>query len=160
MGRKKQSWTSGDMFAVELRDGTFAAGQIIGREAQVLNSVTIALFDQRFNTRDDVLACDVGQARACAILFATRDLLDAGRWYVVGRRPIEIPTTRFPYEHTRASGYVGAKVTGAGILFRFVEAYFGLAPWDDFKDPTYLDRLLVAPEKKPRTVLLKGRPAQ
>jgi hypothetical protein len=42
---------------------------------------------------------------------------------------------------------------------QFLDAFRGLAPWDAFKNPAYLDRLLVSPAKKPTTriVLSKAR---
>jgi hypothetical protein len=46
-------------------------------------------------------------------------------------------------------GFVGASVHGSGILNEFVNAFYGLTPWDDWHDPYYLDHLLVSPEKKP-----------
>ena len=31
-----------------------------------------------------------------------------------------------------------------------------LAPWDDWHDPFYLDKLLLSPDKKPKNVILKS----
>ena len=52
-------------------------------------------------------------------------------------------------------GWVGAKVIGSGNVNKFMNAYFGLSLWDDWHDPTYLDRLLVSPEKRPAKLILK-----
>ena len=46
MGAKKQKWSIGDLFAIRRKDGRYIAGQVIGREPEVLNSVSVALFDE------------------------------------------------------------------------------------------------------------------
>lgn len=160
MAQRKQNWTLGDVFAVPMSDGRFAVGQIVGREPEVLNSVTVALFDQTWPSAEETIQSDVSEARAFTIIFSTRDLLDLGKWKVVGNLPVRIQRELLPYQHTRSSGWVGAKVVGSGILTKFIEAYFGLATWDHWKDPAYLDKMLLSPDRKPKTVILKGNRAQ
>lgn len=45
--------------------------------------------------------------------------------------------------------------TEAGIVRQFLNAAFGLAPWDDWKDPSYLDSLLLDPATRPAKVVYK-----
>jgi hypothetical protein len=152
---QKQPWEVGDVFLVPTSDGQFVIGQIIGREAQVLNSVTVAFFDQRVPSPQEPTELD--WRRIFSVVFATREQLDRGSWKVVSRRSVTVPKDLFPYEGLRTSGFVGAKVIGSGILNEFVDAYYGLVPWDNWKDPNYLDGLLVAPDKKPiDRIVLKG----
>jgi len=159
MGAKKQKWSIGDLFAIPRKDGRYIAGQVIGREPEVLNSVSVALFDEVRDQPEQVASVSLSEDRLFSSLFATRDLLDSGYWKVVHNRPVSVPTRLFPFERTRASGFVGAKVIGSAIVNEFVNAYFALVPWDDWKDPTYLDKLLVSPAKKPVRLLLKGSPS-
>lgn len=147
--KRKQAWTVGDVFAIPPADGRHGVGQVIGREAAVLNSVTIALFDVAVSEPDEAAVGDLSMGRVFSLLFTTRDLLDSARWQVVASRAVAVPRDRFPYEHTRASGWIGARVIGAGIVEEFVNAYFGLTAWDAWKDPRYLDGLLLSPDKKP-----------
>lgn len=157
MPRARQKWTVGDVFTIATLDGKHVACQLVGREAEVLNSVSVAIFDQRFDAPAEAMGADLNEARAFAIVFTTRDLLDGGTWKVVAHRPVEVSPGSLPFEHTRASGWLGAEVIGSGIVVDFVNAYFGLAPWDDWHDPSFLDKLLVSPDKKPSNVRLKGR---
>jgi len=46
-------------------------------------------------------------------------------------------------------------VIGSAIVNEFLNAYYALQPWDDWKDPHYLDSLLVSPDKKPTKLLYK-----
>jgi hypothetical protein len=156
MAAKRQKWKIGSVFAVPTSDGRYLAGQIMGREEEVLNSVTIALFDEVRGSAEEIGSADLSESHLFSMLFATRDLLDSGHWKIVGDRPVLLPKRLFPFEHTRASGFVGAKVIGSAIINEFVNAYLGLVPWDDWKDPTYLDKLLISPSKKPSTILLKS----
>lgn len=153
MGKKKQTWGIGDVFVVALTDSRFAVGQIIGREAKILNSVSIALFDQAIDSPTDAETIDMSAERAFATLFATRDRLDSYGWRVVSNAPVRIPPNLFPYESLRRSGFIGAKVIGSGIIERFIRAYFGLEAWDPMLDPEYFDKLLLSPDRKPSRVI-------
>lgn len=158
MARRNQSWSIGDIFTVRLNNGQFVLGQIVGREAKVLNSATVAFYDYRFDAEDE--AKKVGslqREKAFSVVFSTRESLDSGDWHVVENREVGVSIEDMPYEHLRSSGYVGAKVVGSGILDEFLNAYYGLAPWDDWKDPQYLDRLLLSPSKKPSNLVFKHR---
>lgn len=157
MSKKKQTWKIGDLFLVPTLDGKLALGQVVGQEQWVLNSVSVVLFARRVDSPQGV-AFDqcTGVDDAIAILFVTRDSLDRGEWPVVGPHPITIPHTHLPYEHLRSRRFVGAKVIGTGIVKDFLNAYFGLAPWNMMKDPNYFDGLLLAPDRKPSSLVFKG----
>lgn len=150
MKQHKQKWSIGDVFLIENADGQYSAGQIVGREADVLNSVTVALFRKRFSRPEDAQTAELSEDDAVSVVFTTRDLLDSGHWIVVGNHPIAISPRLRPYEELRATGFVGAKVYGSGILVKFANAFFGLTPWDGFHDPRYLDRLLLSADLKPK----------
>jgi hypothetical protein len=156
MSRRRQQWRIGDVFAVENADGQRTIGQIVGQESEVLNSVSCAFFDLRLGKEGNLDT--IGDSELddpFAVLFVTRDLLDNGVWPVIGRRPVRLGRDQLPYEQLRDSGFVGAKVIGTKIVGEFLNAYRGLTPWDDWKDPAYLDGLLVSPEKKPPGIVLK-----
>lgn len=154
MARKRQKWAVGDLFLVPTSDGRFGVGQVIGGKA-ILNSVSIALFCDRCAGPDDALEVNLSRANAFSALFVTRDLLDSGTWQVVGNRPVLFSQSELPWEHTRTRNWVGAKVSGSANVGRLVNAYFGLAAWDDWHDPKFLDSLLLSPDRKPPHVLLK-----
>jgi hypothetical protein len=155
MKRKKQAWEIGDVFTVPTSDGRYAVGQAIDYPGP-LRSVAVALFAHIVNTLDEALARDVLPAKLISTVFTTDDLLASGRWHVAGAKPVSIPAALFPGEHTKARGGVGNKVIGSANLATFVEAYFGLGAWDFFADPTYMDQLLISPDKKPKKLVLKA----
>lgn len=153
MARKhKQVWKPGDCFFVPLLDGSFLVGQVLSVEPFVLNSVACALFDQR---ADGKALPKPELGRLISTLFTTRDLLDSGDWKIFATFPVGVPREHRPFEELRELGFVGAKVIGSGIVNEFANAYCGLAPWDDWADPNYLDRLLLRPELKPRDLWYK-----
>lgn len=158
MVAEKQRWRIGDIFVIRNDDGRYTLAQIVGREPSVLNSVTIALVNQRFDSPDEAKdVAQIGPDDFFSALFVTRDLLDSGRWQVVGHGKPTLPSSQYPYQHLRKAGYVGAKVIGSGIVESFVNAFYGLAPWDDWKDADYLDRLLVSADRKPKDRLVYKR---
>lgn len=86
----------------------------------------------------------------------TRDLLDSGEWKILATHPVEVPRSKFPFETLRRKGFIGATVTGSGNINEFANAFCALVPWDDWADPSYLDRLLLSPELKPKNLIFKG----
>jgi hypothetical protein len=154
---QEQKWETGDVFLIENDDGMYSVAQVIGREPDVLNSVSCAFFDIRVsNVAEASLIRELPNNRLISVLFVTRDLLDLGGWRVVGRLPVVVPKSYFPYEKSRSTGFVGAKVIGTKNVNEFINAYHGLKPWDDWKDPHYLDKLLLSPDKKPSNVRYKN----
>jgi hypothetical protein len=155
---KKVEWSVGDVFYIPLSDKDVVLGQIVGREADLLNSVTVALFDVKCKPEEVAAALPfISASRAFSVLFTTRDLLDMGEWPLHGTEPVSIPKAQLPYEHLRQDRFIGAKVIGSGIVNEFVNAFYGLTSWDDWKDPNYLDGLLLSPAKKPQARLMYKR---
>jgi len=157
MKQTKQQWETGNIFLVELKDGKFVLGQIVGREADVLNNVSCAFFDIRVSNLNDLERTqDLPVSKIFSILFVTREFLDSGKWKIAGSRHVSVEKRLFHYEVLREKGFVGAKVIGSGIVIEFLNAFYGLHPWDDWKDPNYLDKLLLSNDKKPATLVFKN----
>jgi hypothetical protein len=151
MGTKRRKWKVGDLFKIPLADGSALLGHIVAQEREMLNSVTCAYYDTKVSDTCPPDAPPLPSDEALiACLFTTHDLLDNGMWPVVGYAAPRLPRKYLPYEDCRHSGWVGAKMHGSGIVRQFLNAYCRLAPWDDFADPTYLDRLLISPAKRPK----------
>ena len=128
----------------------WSTGQVLD---QILpNVITCAFFDDRvedpnqWNRR-------LPSERLISVVSVTRERLDSGDWRVVGTGPIMVERRLWPNEQFRDKGWIGAKVYDASILEEFLDAFHGLAPWDDWKEPDYLDRLLLFPGKKPTNLV-------
>lgn len=153
MSQTEQSWTIGDIFTVPMPDHRFAYGQVVGMEPDVLRSVSVALFDVRSTRSGTLPAFSFEQVISC--LFVTSDLLNNGGWAIVGNQPSVVPVTHLPYESTRSSGWVGAKVVGSRNITNFLEAFHLLRPWNEFADPQYFDKLLISGSKRPENVIIR-----
>ena len=150
---KRQRPKIGDIFSIELSDGDYATGQVVGREREVLNSITCAFFNAKLAQPAHNLS-SAGTLMSC--LFVTADLLNRGKWAIAANEPTSIGEEEQPYENLRSKGWVGAKMIGSGIVEEFLNAYHGLAYWDDWHDPAYLDALLINPSAKPTQLKLKA----
>lgn len=153
--KKNQRWAVGDLFHIPLSDGTFSVGQVVGIEPEAMNSAVCAFFSIQYKPAPLELKKAFTEHDLISVLFVTRDLLDSGVWHVFSSSTA-LPTT--PYldiSRLRMTGFVGVKIIGAGIVTMFMEAYFGLYPWNGFYEPDYLDRLLVSPAKKPKHLTSK-----
>lgn len=154
MAKRKQKWKPGDLFAIPLEDGTYVVGQTL--DLQMSNVVRCAISDARFPEQD---LANPGAAYTHAGLISlvatTREKLDFGAWKVIGEAPVSVPVDQLPNEQFRTAGWVGSKIYDASIVEEFCNAFHALAPWDDWADPNYLDRLLTSPDVKPRNLVFK-----
>lgn len=151
----RHSWEPGDFFALPLADGSSSIGQVVAYEPEALNSALCAFFSRRAVKLPTCISVPPTSDELVAILFVTRDLLDAGTWHILGRGE---PLPAAPYidlDTLRTRRFVGAKVVGSGIAMKLMDAYFGLYPWNGFAQPDYLDKLLISIDRRPRNVLLK-----
>lgn len=153
MAKKKQTWGPGDCFGIPLIDGRMMLGQVIRFEREALMSVSCALFEQYF---DPSAPSPIPSAqRVVCAQYITKDLLDNGVWKIIANHPIAIPEDLYPRKKPTSSGYIGATVIGSGNIVHFANAFAGLAAWDRYFDPQYLDKLLIDPAKKPTHLLYK-----
>jgi len=152
--KPQQTWKAGDCFAIPLNDGGCLLGQVLANEPLAMNSVACALFNQRVGDGESPLPkLDL----LFSTLLATRGLLDAGQWKVIGSHPIQVPRRLFPFEGLRQKGFVGAKVIGSQNVMEFANAFSGLVAWNDWADPNYLDGLLISPAVKPANLKYKAK---
>jgi Immunity protein 26 len=147
----RKTWDIGNLFAVPLNDGSYSLGQVVGREAQVLNSITCAFYKTRLSA--DALhsiRAVPDQEDLIAIQFITKDLLTRRVWKVLGTFPVTLPRKLFPHEDKRAHGWIGAKMIGSGNIVHLLNAWFGLEPWNQMLHPNYFDQLLLHPGSRPQ----------
>ena len=144
--KNKVKWASGDLFKVPLDDGECCLGQVLGQMGGFKNIVNCAFFDIRLKDGDPpYFVLD----KLIAVISTTRDLLDEGYWSIIGHQPMAVKKSGWPNEQFSNSGYIGAKTYGSGIVNHFLSAYYGLYPWNGYKDSNYFLKLLVSPSKKP-----------
>lgn len=153
--QQKQSWQAGDIFAVQQRDGVCSLGCVI--DLMMKNVVSCAFYDIRAKCEDKIEAGHLDAARLIALLSVTREQLDFGAWKIVGHLDEPLDKELWPNEEYREARWIGAKIYDAAIAEDLLNAYNGLAAWDDWHDPEYLDKLLVAPDRKPKHVIYKKR---
>ncbi len=149
----RQRPKAGDVFEIALGSGWSAIGQVLEVIPQALNSVGVALWvPQRMELPLD----SPPPAPPLSILLVTPELLKNGTWRITKSANISIPAHACPYENFRAARWVGAEITGAGIVEEFLQAAVGLCPWDDWADPGYLDSLLAPGQQRPSAAVLKA----
>ena len=152
----KQQWKNGDIFTIKLKDNTFVIGQVIAYEPQALNSVICAFYDIRNMNLENIIRLDLKKNKIFSIMFVTRDLLDSGRWNVITTKNISMPFSwYFKLFKLRKNKMVGVKIIGSGIVESFINSFYSLEYWNNYKDPYYLDGLLISKSKKPKEVLYK-----
>lgn len=155
MFKRKKKWSAGDFFGVPLSNGQYALGQVVSYEAEAMNSVICAFF----------LSCgelhlirteEASVENLLSIMFVTRDLLDSGGWPILASgRPIEVG--RFlSVDQIRKNGFVGVKITGSSNASAFMNACFGMLPWNGMHDQHYFDKMLVDPNRRPGSIVLKA----
>jgi hypothetical protein len=149
---KRQRLRAGDLFVIDVGDQHLSSGQVLELVPEALNSVGVVLWKPQPRS-DHVRPC-AGE-RPFAVLLTTPDLLTNGSWPIHGTAAPLVPCEQRPYEVFRSCGWVGAKVTGSGVVHELLEASIGLKPWDDWADPRYLDGLLYPGQPRPMEAVFK-----
>jgi hypothetical protein len=154
VSRKNQPWKAGDIFCVEQSDGKSCVGQIVG--LMMPNVPSCAFYDLRFSGKEVPTQIDeLSFEKLIASLSTTRELLDRRIWRIIAHISPCLPQQFWPNEPCRDVGWVGARTYGAGIVEDFLNAFYGLAPWNCYADPRYFDRMLFSPERKPEKIIMK-----
>jgi hypothetical protein len=159
--KKRQRHKEGDVFLVPLEDGSYGLGQILSYEPAALNTVGCAFYDLRVVNGPSLdIPAPLPQDRVISILLTTKDLLNRAVWPVVTHRAVSTSESRRPYEKYRAKQWVGAKISGSGIINDFLNAYHGLRPWNVYLEEDYFDHMLAPGLKRPDTVVVLDPPAR
>jgi len=147
MTRKRRvHWEPGAQFAVPLPDGSYGIGQAIA--LMMPNVVYCALTSHRALALPAAPAA-VSPADVVSRVAVSREQLDYGAWPILAATQLLAEKADFTNEKFASVGYVGAKVYDAALAEEFLAAFHGLAPWDDYHDPHYLDAWLTSPARKP-----------
>jgi hypothetical protein len=151
--RNKITWAIGDVFGVPLVNDKFVIGQILGQS--MTNTVRVALYDETINQPqniDTTVFCN--DKNLISLIEVTKEQLDYGVWKILGNRQVSIPINRQPNEKYRQLNWVGMTIQDAALVEDFLNAFYSLIAWDDWFDPSYLDKLLVDISKKPDKLIL------
>jgi hypothetical protein len=163
VGRRKQKWDIGDVFIIPQKDGMCSLGQIL--EAVCIpptstmtrpNVVTCSFYDIRCTPDFLDVRLPLPFDKLISSLSVPRWSLDSGAWKIIVRgQPVTLEKKYWANEQFRQRDWVGSRQHDPGVAEGFLNAFYGLEPWDDYYDPNYLDSLLISPDKKPKHVMLK-----
>ncbi len=153
MPKKRIVWNIGDVFAVKLSNDLYCIGQIL--DLQMKNVVRCAFFNESYSTSELSVNKLCSTENLISLVATTKEQLDYGIWEIIGNKNVEISKEKYPNEQYRDKGWIGAKIYDAAIVETFLEAYYGLIPWDSWADPQYFDKLLIDTSKKPDGLLYK-----
>jgi hypothetical protein len=152
MPKRKIKWNFGDVFIVPLLNNKYAVGQVL--DLMMANIVRCAFYDELVDNISNIDISKVCDSNKLISLVATsREQLDYDVWKIIGNKEVLIPKSRFPNEECRSKGWVGAIIHDAALAEDFLNAFYALAPWDDWYNPNYLDEFLVDISKKPKNLI-------
>jgi len=150
---KKQTWQAGDLFTIELEDGSFALGLVLLSDLNTFDGPLCVFSSSKYehpNKNPEITLKD-----AVSIVFTSSDQLDKAAWKVVGRQNIDLYKQYFCKYLKEDFSMIGIEIIGSGIIRRFMDACFGLYPWDGFFNPAFLDDLLLPGINRPDLIILK-----
>ncbi len=142
-----KKWEAGDVFAIPLKDNSFAFGQVLDKE-----NCTCVLLDMRSGS--PVLSVpEFKKLRPISIMHLCKgDLLENGEWQILFRtREAFIPGDG----RGGKAGTIGSRSYGeCGAMKDLANAYWGLTPWNVMFDENYYDKLLLLGITRPSNVLI------
>lgn len=140
-GQRRQRWRVGDVFLVRQQDGLWTVGQIV--DAPMPNVPSCVLFANRQATPESFALIHLDPDQAIASVWSTRDALDSGEWKIVAHQPVSLPQSRWANEPLRFNGWIGAMTYGSDLIGMFLDAFYGLRPWDDMHDPRFFEEMVL-----------------
>lgn len=155
--RKRQKWQIGDYFLLTLDNGGFSIGQLIDEFPQALNSIICVFFDVKVKNEEEAQnkIKTLSNKNVISALVITRDSLDWGNWKIIYNCSPLLVEDFFDKEKLEA--IVGVRIIGSGIVDDFLNAFYGLSPWNLYCEPDYFDKLLISPNKKPKNLIYKKK---
>jgi len=151
MKKKRIKCESGDVFTVVLKNGEKCFGQIL--DFQMTNIIRVAFFDGVFAAEVNIEPDIIIKMKVFSMIATDKHFMTAGEWPIIGSAPVLVKETDFPNEEFRAKEWVGSVHYSATLVEEFLNAYYGLTPWDDYFDPNYLDKFLLNPNDKPHKLI-------
>lgn len=145
-------WAPGRLFVIPLDGGGFGLCQSLSNLME--NVIDCAFFDTRYPQAPTDIS-DTNQLFTIAVLSTWKRSINKGEWKHVGEAAFAIDPERSPnYQIVRNANGVGLKTYDSGIINEFLSAYHGMAPWNIWKDPDYLDQLLFDGVRRPGTAII------
>jgi hypothetical protein len=138
---KRKQWSVGDVFSMELKDGTFMFGQIIDTHI-TKTSPTCAVFESRKKTTE-VTASDFKKSKVISIQNTDNKQLNNGNFSIL-----------FGTEPLISSRGVDKRISiGCTMLLNLCNAYCGLEPWNVLYHENHYDKMLRKDVPRPKVAL-------
>jgi len=155
--RKKTTIKPGDLFAVPLKDGRFKLGQVLGPQ-EFGGFFPCALLSIDVNSDSMTPNAPPSRNHMLSSVSLSRIAFDTGDWPIIGSAEICLERMEWPNAIPRARGdHVGARLYDAGVGESFLNAYYGMMPWDSSYDPHYFDAILFTAAPRPLDAVYLNR---
>jgi hypothetical protein len=143
--RRRVNVKAGQMLGLPLRDGTFALAHV----ALFDRDMTCVLFARRAGEPGRLLKGFDGGVYGgpIAVMELPTNCVESGDWPVIATR---LPAYSAEMLDTSGAFY------GPSMAVRLLEAYYGLRPWDESRDPRLYEKLLLPGVPLPPTIRFKA----
>lgn len=145
---------TGDVLLIPTADGKFAVGQVIAFETRSLHCVSCGFFDQRVASEEEGRSLVLDESALFSTQLVAHTYLRK-KWSIVQNQKLRVPKKLFPYEKELKKNGVGVKILDVELATLFLNAFYGLAPWNEPQIPDYFEKLLISPSKKPANLIFK-----
>ena len=127
----------------------YSLGLIDHREKITLHAIRNVR--NEFAHSDEEIHFDRGNI--ISIITTSKEALEYGVWTIIGNRGILVNKSDRPWEEYRNSNWIGLETFDPALVEDFLNAFFGLMPWDDWADPNFLNSFLIDLTKKPKDLI-------
>lgn len=145
--RKTISPNDGDIVLIKLNNESYAVSQIIigGKD-----SVLIAVTNKCINSKNDLTKFD--EKDIISISFVTTNHFNKGLWEIIGNKSVVINKNKLKHKDCSE---IGAISYTSPMYHKFINAYFGLHPWNCYFDPNEFDKMLLEGVERPKNIILE-----
>jgi len=142
-----------DIFLVPLINGDFAVGQVANVDDTPENTA-LCLFTL-LKSAPDWPPEPIHYSEAVALMLVSDASIRDKTWQVVGFEAVPALERIFDLEDAVSTGFENLTVQDPAIVEAFVNACHGHYPWDGFPDSQFFNKLLIYPDRVPKTARMK-----
>ena len=144
---KKIKYKVGDVFLIPSSREGFNLGQVALDTTMEIGAPFCFFYEKDFLTLEpeDYENLDLKISDIVSAALITAELIKYQQWRICGNRPVPTHEALKQIETLRERRYVGAVITGGGLVADYLDTFYGVKSTTDWPDPNYVYSFFLNP---------------
>ncbi len=136
-----------DFFLVPLLDGQFGLGQVVTTDGTPENTCLCLLSDRKIDR--DAPQKPIATPEMISLLLVETAHFKNTTWPIIGFETLPDVGAIFNWRKAKEDGFATLTPHDPAVVEAFVNACFGLFPWNGFAGEDFFDAFLINPDRRP-----------